>query len=206
MKKKVIFFLVMFFMTHTSLFANPIEYNYNFSGTINNLSGGALAELTPDDDYYWLVTDLDEGDAFTGYINATFTLRDDPWPEDYYRASGEWGYTLYGDNDETWEHTYTGDFDQSMNLGSLYSYGDMAEHELRFSPHNSLIATNSGEQAYGYGTIWDYSYIPDMYLFSLSLTGTINEASPVPEPTTLVLFGSGLAGLAGFRRKFNRSR
>lgn len=31
--------------------------------------------------------------------------------------------------------------------------------------------------------------------------GTSNNADPVPEPTTMLLFGSGLAGLAALRRK-----
>jgi hypothetical protein len=27
---------------------------------------------------------------------------------------------------------------------------------------------------------------------------------PIPEPTTILLFGSGLVGLAGFRRRFKK--
>ena len=34
--------------------------------------------------------------------------------------------------------------------------------------------------------------------------GTLDIA-PVPEPTTMLLLGSGLIGLAGFRRKFRKS-
>jgi len=43
----------------------------------------------------------------------------------------------------------------------------------------------------------------DKTAIQVSLSGTI-EATPVPVPAALLLFGSGLAGLAGWRRKFRK--
>jgi hypothetical protein len=47
----------------------------------------------------------------------------------------------------------------------------------------------------------DITILPEseLDLKSLSMSG---DYTPTPEPTTMLLFGSGLIGLAGFRKKF----
>ena len=47
-------------------------------------------------------------------------------------------------------------------------------------------------------------YIGDSY-YGDNIGGISLNVNPIPEPATMLLFGSGLIGLAGFRRKFKKS-
>lgn len=47
-----------------------------------------------------------------------------------------------------------------------------------------------------------FMFLPAIALADPNGNGTVN---PIPEPTTMLLFGSGLIGLAGFRRRFKKS-
>ena len=66
--------------------------------------------------------------------------------------------------------------------------------------HKNFPSAQIGDDIYvsaGYNT---YPSLPDITIADLAL-----QANPVPEPTTMLLLGTGLAGLAGFRRKFKKS-
>ena len=67
-----------------------------------------------------------------------------------------------------------------------YNYTTTAGHAWGFSIPNGYH-TSTHQYGSGYG---------------LALcSGQVSDANPVPEPATMLLFSTGLAGLAGYRRK-----
>ncbi len=57
---------------------------------------------------------------------------------------------------------------------------------------------------FAYNTSWDSNYsIGEFQVFGTAVAG--NSSAPVPEPATILLFGSGLAGLAWYGRKRKKS-
>lgn len=194
MALRKILLITVFFVTYSSeLLATTIDYNYNFSGRIDNVRGSLFSQ-TPDNNEDWgLLLEIEEGDIFTGYINATFTYShyDPDWGRDLYSGIGDFGITFYN-GDKTYTTTY--DFNYFMYylpLGHLYNEGSYFIHQLIVTPE-----TNSGSMFHQFSVAeagqqyYDYGY---------SIQGSIETVTPVAEPTTFLLFATGMAGLSTYR-------
>ena len=79
---------------------------------------------------------------------------------------------------------YTPTVPSPLSFADIFSFGPVMAQKFRLD-----IVTNNGALGFGIGEV-AFSNAP--------------SNAPVPEPATMLLLGSGLAGLVGFRRKFRK--
>lgn len=101
-----------------------------------------------------------------------------------------------------WEDIGDDDWELVYNLSGLFYQTDytIPEEVLEADSHYFFslsfhYATNQGFPA---EMAHDSHYVSTEFEF-------FTQSTPVPEPATILLFGSGLAGLAGFRKRSKRS-
>ena len=186
--------------------ANWIDWTSKTTGTLTNGSQSIGVSLTGPNGYSYIDGDYYYNNYQTN-LNATYG---DFAPSDLIQVYNSGNFTLTFDSEIT---------DPYISLVSVGNSGQPVSYN--FNTPFSVIT--SGQNYWGYNgyTVSGNSFTGIEYNGILQLQGTFtaitfsiapNEnwhgfnfgtgtASPVPEPATLFLFGTGLAGLAGIRRK-----
>lgn len=160
--------------------AIPIEFS-DFVWEPTLLSAGETTtwEHNIKDDGFVPATDVVESASLTLFLSDDlWDLNCDSWP---------WTYELeYGSLHVGGQSYYLGEIDFGLYVVELTAFIQLQESELQESGALQVRLISDGGDFY-FGGSW--------------LQASVERAAPVPEPQTMLLFGCGLIGLAGFGRK-----
>ena len=187
----VIITLLAVFCVWSTSFAAPIDLS-----TFDTYPGVGV-------DVFW--------DINTGTTMATFT--EDPFCDALY---------LYNDNYLVADDATNLTFDYSLSYGQ----GDYLDHfvfELNYSPVLDIVLNDNQHLSLGlfdidlmpyrgtiislaWGLLWsgDLDAGSEATISNIDLATEDEQPAPVPEPGTMLLLGSGLVGLASFRKRIMR--
>lgn len=187
-------------------FNAPFEWGYTSAGEQQDYAGATAETRTGNIDfiysYTWisnqyvgddLNTQIDRFGFFNVSGNGTLSVDADYTIELFLEDEGDFEYI--------WArgvgYVKLGKHDSSGNVWDVLADNQWGGVNTMFSEYGSHVfdGTLHIEHAYSDG---------ELGMFDISGQSAINGVNPVPEPTTMLLLGSGLAGLTAFRRKFRR--
>lgn len=159
-------------------------FRVNVNGTIHDIGGYNPLSWESSGGYH--LTGSNEYDAFIFDLTFNKIVHQSNQYQTY--NWGNYGPTFGGGHDLL---VYAAN-ENNPNWGS-YSYS-----------HSYQDLDNDGDADLGYGYTNGFYGVGGYFPVANLEVFTISAGEPVPEPATMLLLGSGLAGIAGFRKKFRK--
>lgn len=192
--KSIFVFIIFMIFSFTNVHALIIDGTSIGVGDPDNLVKYTTLDNSGNDEIAWLTAELGADFVVGDYIQTDFDDKrseSDPWLE----TDQEYTYAFdFGDAD-----SYSSYFLIKLGDGNAERLGLLGSHFLYDNGDNERFAVVS---------LWDFisasvlDEVPVMSIdvFRISHLGSATPA-PVPEPSTLLLLGSGLVGFAVYRRR-----